>query len=112
MNTFQSIAAGLAIAAAACATIPIVGPIIAAVLLLIAAVIILIGQMIDKALEDAAARKEKEAAQKDLEAEEKKRSSDEFGAFALTPICLTAAAVLFVSAVIVVRCRQTKESNA
>jgi hypothetical protein len=63
-----AVGAGLAVAAAAVAVLPVVGPIIGAVLLLIAAVIVLIGQIIAKALEDQAAAKEKdEAAQKEKE---------------------------------------------
>ena len=105
MITSQTLSAGLAVAAATCAAIPVVGPIIAALILLI-------GEITAKTLEDAAARKEREAAQKDLRAEQEDRISDESGAFVLTPIYLTAAAVLFVSAITIVRYRQTKESSA
>jgi hypothetical protein len=112
MITSQTLSAGLAVAAATCAAIPVVGPIIAAALLVIAALIVLIGEITAKTLEDAAARKEREAAQKDLRAEQEDRISDESGAFVLTPIYLTAAAVLFVSAITIVRYRQTKESSA
>ena len=63
-----AVGAGLAVAAAVVATLPVVGPIIGAVLLLIAAVIVHIGQIIAKALEDQAAAKEKDqAAQKEKE---------------------------------------------
>lgn len=69
-----AVSAGTAVAAAVVATVPGVGPVIAAVLLLIAAVIILIGQIIAKALEDQAAAKEKDlaAAKKDQAAKKEK----------------------------------------
>lgn len=69
-----AVEAGLAVAAAVVATVPGVGPVIAAVLLLIAAVIVLIGQIIAKALEDQAAAKEKDlaAAKKDQAAKKEK----------------------------------------
>jgi hypothetical protein len=75
--TCNAVAAGIAVAAACCATIPIVGPIIAAALLLVAAVIILIGQLIAKALEDQAAAKEKQAGMKEQLAEREKEKMDE-----------------------------------
>ena len=58
----NAITAALGVAAAAIATIPIVGPIIAAVLAVIAAVIVLIGQILAKAKEDEAQEKEKDDA--------------------------------------------------
>ena len=67
--------AGLAVAAAAVATVPGVGPVIAAVLLVIAAVVILIGQIIAKALEDQAAAKEGSGRAKKDQAARKRRKS-------------------------------------
>ena len=66
--------AGLAVAAAVAATVPGVGPVIAAVLLVIAAVIILIGQIMAQALEDQAAAidKDQAAAKKDQAAKKEK----------------------------------------
>ena len=52
--------AAVGVVAAAAASIPIVGPIIGAILMVIAAIIMLIGQILTKALEDQAAQKEKE----------------------------------------------------
>jgi len=85
--SYGAISAALAAAAAAAGTIPIVGPIIAAILLLIAAVIILVGQIIAKILEDQAAAKEKQAGTKEMrakrekeerEAEERRRRVEEY----------------------------------
>jgi len=69
-----AISSGIAVAAAVVATVPGVGPVIAAALLLIAAVIILIGQIMAQALEDQAAAKEKDlaAAKKDQAAKKEK----------------------------------------
>jgi hypothetical protein len=58
-NSANAISAGIGVAAAAVATIPVVGQIIAALLAAIAAIVILIGQILAKAKEQEAAEKEK-----------------------------------------------------
>lgn len=75
--TCNAVAAGIGIAAACCAAIPIVGPIIAAILAVVAAVIILIGQLVAKAKEDEAAAKEKQAGFQDILAEKEKTKADD-----------------------------------
>jgi len=75
-SRYAAVSAALAAAAAVAATTPVVGPIIAAILLLIAAVIILIGQIMAKALEDQAAAKEKRAGAKEMQAEREKEEKE------------------------------------
>jgi hypothetical protein len=55
----SSITATLGVAAAAAATIPVVGQIIGAILMLIAAIIVLIAQILSKSKEEDAAKKER-----------------------------------------------------
>jgi hypothetical protein len=55
----SSITAALGVAAAAAATIPVVGQIIGAILMLIAAIIVLIAQVLSKSKEEDAAKKER-----------------------------------------------------
>jgi hypothetical protein len=76
-STCNAIAAGIGVAAACCAAIPIVGPIIAAILAAVAAVIVLIGQIMAKAKEDEAAAKEKDAGFKELLAEKEKQKAED-----------------------------------
>jgi hypothetical protein len=70
-------ASAIGVAAACCAFIPVVGPIIAAVLAAVAAIIVLIGQIMAKGLEDQAAAKEREAGQKDLMADKHKNDAED-----------------------------------
>ena len=100
----NAIATTLGVAAAVCALIPGVGPIIAAILLIIAAIIILISQIVSKEPEEKAAAKEKEALANPKQAAQT-RSRD------LNTIWLTAGAVLFVLAMILVRYRETRDTD-
>jgi hypothetical protein len=64
--TDEEMAVQLRLAAAACETIPVVGPIIAAVLMAVAAIIAMIAEIAAKSLEQEAAKKEQQAGVSEL----------------------------------------------